>query len=120
MLVNAVAYPVVSHNAVSSSPTSDGGAAAVIVNEHYLAKYPEARKNAVEILAIEMATDLPSTFDTNDCMRIVIRSHSDGDAHEHFRRLDAGWLRYEQTRCRKSVRQSGCQAKRRASHRITR
>jgi sterol carrier protein 2 len=52
-------------------PTSDGSAAAVIVSENYLQKHPEAQKTAVEILAIEMATDLPSTFDSKDCMRIV-------------------------------------------------
>ena len=54
-----------------SSPTSDGSAAAVIVNENFIRKHPEVQKNAVEILAIEMATDLPSTFDSNDCMRLV-------------------------------------------------
>ncbi|CAF0911967.1 unnamed protein product [Rotaria sordida] len=52
-------------------PTSDGGAAAVIVSESFIQKHPDVKKNAVEILAIEMATDLPSTFDSNDCMRIV-------------------------------------------------
>ncbi|CAF3337465.1 unnamed protein product [Rotaria sp. Silwood2] len=52
-------------------PTSDGGAAAVIVSENYIEKHPEVQKHAVEILAIEMATDLPSTFDSNDCMKIV-------------------------------------------------
>ncbi|UJR31396.1 hypothetical protein I4U23_018890 [Adineta vaga] len=52
-------------------PTSDGSAAAIIVSESYLQKHPEAQKNAVEILAIEMATDLSSTFDSNDCMRLV-------------------------------------------------
>ncbi|CAF4657886.1 unnamed protein product [Rotaria sp. Silwood1] len=52
-------------------PTSDGSAAAIVVNENYILKHPEAQKNAVEILAIEMATDLPSTFNSNDCMRIV-------------------------------------------------
>ncbi|CAF0866132.1 unnamed protein product [Rotaria sordida] len=52
-------------------PTSDGSAAAVIVSESFIQKHPDVKKNAVEILAIEMATDLPSTFDSNDCMRIV-------------------------------------------------
>lgn len=53
------------------SPTSDGSAAAVIVSEIFIQKHPEVQKTAVEILAIEMATDLPSTFESNDCMRIV-------------------------------------------------
>lgn len=52
-------------------PTSDGSAAAVVVSEQYLRSHPQAQKTAVEILAIEMATDLPSTFDSNDCMRLV-------------------------------------------------
>ncbi|CAF1291177.1 unnamed protein product [Adineta steineri] len=52
-------------------PTSDGSAAAIIVSESYIEKHPEVRKTAVEILAIEMATDMSSTFDSNDCMRIV-------------------------------------------------
>jgi hypothetical protein len=41
------------------------------VSENFLQKHPEAQKNAVEILAIEMATDFPSTFESNDCMRLV-------------------------------------------------
>jgi sterol carrier protein 2 len=52
-------------------PTSDGSAAAVIVSENFILKHPEVQKTAVEILAIEMATDLPSTFESNDCMRLV-------------------------------------------------
>lgn len=52
-------------------PTSDGSAAAVLVSEQFLRSHPQAQKTAVEILAIEMATDLPSTFDSNDCMRLV-------------------------------------------------
>merc|ERR1711972_281337 len=52
-------------------PTSDGSGAAVVVSENFLRKHPETQKNAVEILAIEMATDFSSTFDTNDCMRVV-------------------------------------------------
>ena len=57
-----------------SSPTSDGSGAAVLVSENFLRKHPETQKNAVEILAIEMATDFSSTFDTNDCMRVVKHS----------------------------------------------
>jgi len=57
------------------SPTSDGSAAAVLVSENFIEKHPQVKKTAVEILAIEMATDLPSTFGENDCMKIV-RIHS--------------------------------------------
>lgn len=53
------------------SPTSDGSGAAVLVSEQFLRSHPQAEKTAVEILAIEMATDLPSTFESNDCMKLV-------------------------------------------------
>ncbi|CAF3963893.1 unnamed protein product, partial [Adineta steineri] len=52
-------------------PTSDGGAAAILVSESFLDKYPEIKEQAVEILAIEMVTDLLSTFNSKDCMRVV-------------------------------------------------
>jgi sterol carrier protein 2 len=61
----------VAHRNSFCSPTSDGSGAAILVSEKFLAEHPHARRTAVEILAIEMATDLPSTFDSNDCMRIV-------------------------------------------------
>ncbi|GMT16123.1 hypothetical protein PFISCL1PPCAC_7420, partial [Pristionchus fissidentatus] len=44
------------------SPTSDGSAAAIICSENYLKKHPELRKQAVEIVGMQMGTDLPSVF----------------------------------------------------------
>ena len=44
-------------------PTSDGGAAAVIVSEGFLEKRPELRGQAVLIAGQCMATDAPSLFD---------------------------------------------------------
>lgn len=43
-------------------PTSDGGAAAVIVSEDYLNKHPELRDQAVLIAGQVLATDSPSAF----------------------------------------------------------
>jgi len=50
-------------------PTSDGGAAAVVASERFVREHGlEAR--AVEILALEMTTDRPSTFEDGD-MQLV-------------------------------------------------
>ena len=52
-------------------PTSDGGAAAVLASEDFVRERGlEAR--AVEILGIEMATDLPSTFQDKSCIKVYI------------------------------------------------
>jgi sterol carrier protein 2 len=53
------------------SPTSDGSAAAILASEEFVRKHGLESK-AVEILAIEMATDLPSSFSKDaDCTKIV-------------------------------------------------
>ena len=53
------------------SPTSDGSAAAVLASEDFVKKH-NLQARAVEILALEMATDLPTSFqDQADCMKIV-------------------------------------------------
>jgi len=53
------------------SPTSDGSAAAILASEEFVKKH-NLESRAVEIMALEMATDLPSTFDKQtDCMKIV-------------------------------------------------
>lgn len=51
-------------------PTSDGAAAALIVSERFVLQH-NLQAKAVEILGIEMATDLPSTFADNSCMKII-------------------------------------------------
>jgi len=50
-------------------PTSDGSAAAILVSERFAAEHG-LLDQAVEILGIEMATDLPSTFEKS-CMKLV-------------------------------------------------
>lgn len=51
-------------------PTSDGAAAVILANEEFVRKY-HLESQAVEILAIEMCTDLPSTFNERSLMNIV-------------------------------------------------
>ncbi|CAI8052433.1 Non-specific lipid-transfer protein [Geodia barretti] len=51
-------------------PTSDGSACAILCSEEFAKKHGLTDK-AVEILAIEMATDLPSTFSERSCMKMV-------------------------------------------------
>ncbi|KAA0189149.1 hypothetical protein HAZT_HAZT003411 [Hyalella azteca] len=50
-------------------PTSDGGAAAVLASEEFV-KQHKLQDRAVEIIGMEMSTDLPSTFE-GDIMRLV-------------------------------------------------
>lgn len=51
-------------------PTSDGSAAAILATEDFVRAHGLERQ-AVEILGMEMATDLPSTFSERSCMKIV-------------------------------------------------
>jgi sterol carrier protein 2 len=48
-----------------SSPTSDGAAAVVLANEAFVIKHG-LQDRAVEILALEMATDVPGSFEPKD------------------------------------------------------
>ncbi|XP_028151225.2 sterol carrier protein 2 [Diabrotica virgifera virgifera] len=51
-------------------PTSDGAAAAIVASERFV-KAHGLESRAVEILGMEMATDLPSTFADKSLMKIV-------------------------------------------------
>ncbi|KAI4497424.1 hypothetical protein M0802_007435 [Mischocyttarus mexicanus] len=51
-------------------PTSDGAAAAILANEDFVRKH-RLESQAVEILAMEMSTDLPSTFSENSCIKLI-------------------------------------------------
>jgi acetyl-CoA acetyltransferase len=51
-------------------PTSDGSAAAVLASEDFVRKH-KLESQAVEILGMAMATDLPSTFDEKSCIKMV-------------------------------------------------
>ena len=52
------------------SPTSDGGAAALICSEDFIRKHG-LEKKAVEILAMEMATDMPGLFTGKSAIKLV-------------------------------------------------
>lgn len=51
-------------------PTSDGSAAVILANEEFVREH-HLESQAIEILAMEMSTDLSSTFNTRSCMNIV-------------------------------------------------
>lgn len=48
----------------------DGAAAAILASEEFVFRHG-LQENAVEILGMEMVTDLPSTFRDKSCMKIV-------------------------------------------------
>ncbi|XP_072021315.1 sterol carrier protein 2-like isoform X2 [Amphiura filiformis] len=51
-------------------PTSDGSASAIVCSEDFVKKHNLQHK-AIEIIGMEMATDLPSTFKDKSSMKIV-------------------------------------------------
>lgn len=51
-------------------PTSDGAAAVIVASESFVRRYG-LEKKAVEILGIEMSTDLPTTFSDKSHLKIV-------------------------------------------------
>ncbi|KAL2728689.1 sterol carrier protein 2 [Vespula squamosa] len=51
-------------------PTSDGAAAAILANENFVRKHG-LESQAVEIVGMEMSTDLPSTFSENSCIKLI-------------------------------------------------
>lgn len=60
-------------------PTSDGAAAVILATEDFVLRN-NLQRNAVEILGMEMTTDLPSTFADKSCLKVVgvimIESHN--------------------------------------------
>lgn len=51
-------------------PTSDGAAAAIVVSEDFV-KAHNLQNSAVEILAMEMVTDFPSSFEEGSAMKLI-------------------------------------------------
>lgn len=51
-------------------PTSDGSAAVVLANEDFVRKH-KLESQAVEIVAMEMSTDLPSTFTERSAIKLI-------------------------------------------------
>ncbi|XP_043201367.1 sterol carrier protein 2-like isoform X2 [Amphibalanus amphitrite] len=54
-------------------PTSDGGAAAILVSRHFLERCAGAvaRARAVRVLGVQMTTDPPSSLSEKSCMKMV-------------------------------------------------
>uniref|UniRef100_A0A1I7SCA2 propanoyl-CoA C-acyltransferase n=1 Tax=Bursaphelenchus xylophilus TaxID=6326 RepID=A0A1I7SCA2_BURXY len=52
------------------SPTSDGSAAVVVVSERWLNQNPHLRTQAVEIVGMELGTDLPGAFEKS-CIDMI-------------------------------------------------
>jgi sterol carrier protein 2 len=51
-------------------PTSDGSAAAILASEDFVRRHG-LQDRAIEILGMAMATDFPSTFDEQSCIKLV-------------------------------------------------
>jgi acetyl-CoA acetyltransferase len=51
-------------------PTSDGSGAAILASEEFVRKHG-LESQAVEILGMAMATDMPSTFEEKSCIKMV-------------------------------------------------
>lgn len=66
-------------------PTSDGAAAAIIVSEQFVRSH-NLEKQAVEILGMEMSTDLPSTFSDDSSMKLVGYDMTRNAAERLFRK----------------------------------
>ncbi|KAK6196224.1 hypothetical protein SNE40_001489 [Patella caerulea] len=64
-------------------PTSDGSAAAILASEEFVEKH-NLQSQAVEIMAMEMSTDLPSVFGDKSCMQIVGYDMSKSAAEKVF------------------------------------
>ncbi|KAG0411781.1 hypothetical protein HPB47_011077 [Ixodes persulcatus] len=66
-------------------PTSDGAAAALLVSEDVVRRL-KLEGQAVEILSLEMSTDLPSAFSENSCIKMVGFDMTQKAAQDAFRK----------------------------------
>ena len=70
------------------SPTSDGAAAAIIVSEKFLNSHPHLRKQAVEIVGMEVKTDFPSAFSENSNIKMIGYDMVEAAANDLFRKAN--------------------------------
>ncbi|XP_022103364.1 non-specific lipid-transfer protein-like isoform X2 [Acanthaster planci] len=79
--------PVVSQplTKLQCCPTSDGSAAAILCSEDFVRNH-NLEGQAVEIIGMEMATDLPSTFEENSIMKMVGYDMTKKAADEVFKK----------------------------------
>lgn len=68
-------------------PTSDGAAAAILASERFVRSHG-LEGQAVEILAMEMATDFPSTFTDRSCIKIIGYDMTKAAAEKVFRKAN--------------------------------
>lgn len=59
----------------SNSPTSDGSGCAILASEDFVKRHG-LQAQAIEIMGQAMATDLPSAFGENSCIKMVINHYS--------------------------------------------
>jgi acetyl-CoA acetyltransferase len=71
------------------SPTSDGGAAAVVVSERFVDEHGLGGQ-AVEIVAQAMTTDTSESFDSRTCIDVVGRAVSRNAANQVYRHAGIG------------------------------
>lgn len=90
-------------------PTSDGSAAAIVVSEAFAIKHGLLDR-AVEIVGMEMATDLSSTFGENSSMKLVKTIYYHCVMTFNFtliiRVYLTDWLRHDQDSCSKALCQN--------------
>ncbi len=70
-------------------PTSDGSAAAVVASEDFVRKH-KLESQAVEILGMAMATDLPSSFEEKSCIKMVGYDMSKAAARKVYEQAGIG------------------------------
>jgi len=70
------------------SPTSDGAAAAIIVSEKFLNSHPHLRKQAVEIVGMEVKTDFPSAFSEQSNIKMIGYDMVEAAAKDLFRKAN--------------------------------
>lgn len=68
-------------------PTSDGAAAAILVSEDFVHSHG-LEKQAVEILGMEMATDVPSAFQDGSCIKMIGFDMTRNAAERLFQKTD--------------------------------
>lgn len=71
-------------------PTSNGAGAALIVSQDYLERFPQLKSRAVEVLAMEMTTDLKSTFEEKDPIKLIGFDMVKEAAEKAYKRANIG------------------------------
>lgn len=73
------------------SPTSDGSAAAILCSEDFVRKH-NLESQAVEILGMQMASDLPSAFKDKSCIKMVGYDMTKKAADKVYKDAGESWV----------------------------